>query len=87
MTPANRLTNAAWALLVATTLLTFWMTAHLDTQMAAIAAGMLLASVKVFVVLRYFMASDRLTLPLKIFVYGWAIGCSAMILGIAWFTD
>lgn len=86
MMPSDKQTSAAWAFLVAATLVTFWITAALDTQLAAIGACMALAAAKVFVVLRYFMESNRLSMPLRIFVYGWAIGCAAMILGVAWIT-
>ncbi len=84
MAPANRPKHVAWAFLVAATLFTFWVTAALSTQIAAIAACMVLAAAKAFVVLRYFMASDRLSLPLKMFIYAWPLGCAAMILGVAW---
>lgn len=86
MLSAGHRTTIAWAVLVAATLLTFWVTAALNTQKAAIAACMFLAAAKVFVVLRVFMASDRLSLPLKVFIYAWAAGCAAMILGMAWLT-
>ncbi len=84
--PSDRLTGAAWIFLVAATLLTFWMTAALDTQLTVIGAGMLLAVAKVYVVLRIFMGSNHLSVGLKTFVYAWAIGCGAMIWGVAWLT-
>ena len=84
MIPSSFQITAAWIFLVAASLLTFWVTAHLNMQMAAIAACMALASAKVLVVFRYFMSSDRITMPLQIFAYAWTIGCASMIFGVAW---
>ncbi len=83
MGPTERRQTAAWTVLVAATLMSFWAAAHLGTQMGAIAAIMAIAAGKVIVVLGRFMDFDRLALPLKLYFYAWSVGCAALILGVA----
>lgn len=75
--------TAAWIFLVAATLLSFWASAHLVSQMGWIAAIMAVAAAKVIAVLRYFMDFDRLAVPLKLYFLIWTIGCGVMIFGVA----
>lgn len=86
MITTNQRITAAWAFLVGATILGFWLTSHLGSQIVVIAACMALTSVKVIIVFRRFMEADHLTPPLKIFTYAWTIGCAAMIVGVAWLT-
>jgi hypothetical protein len=79
----ERRQTVAWLLLVVATLASLWTAGHLGAQMVAITASMAIAATKVIVVLRRFMESDRLSLPLRLFFYGWSIGCAIMIVGFA----
>ncbi len=83
MTPSAARYSAAWGILVAATLLTFWAAGHFGTLATAIAVSMALAAVKVLIVLYRFMELARVGLPLRLFFIVWTIGCATMIWGIA----
>lgn len=82
MPPIERRQTAAWAFLVAATVLSFWASAHLGTQIGAVAAIMTIAALKVIAVLQRFMDLDRATLAMKLYFYAWSSGCAAMIFGL-----
>lgn len=79
MKSSERRQTAAWVLLVVATLSSFWANTHSSVQVKAAAAIMAIAAIKVIVVLRRFMGADRLSRPMRLYFYIWAIGCAAMI--------
>jgi Prokaryotic Cytochrome C oxidase subunit IV len=86
MEQPERRQTAAWAFLVTATLASLWAAGHLGAPMAVIAVSIGIAAIKVIVVLRRFMELGRLSLPLRLFFYGWSVCCALMILGVASIT-
>ncbi len=86
MVNCERHQTAAWAFLIGATLFSFWAITHAGWGKLAVGVCMTTVVVKVLVVLRSFMASDRLPLPLRGYFICWSIGCGAMIFAFACFS-
>lgn len=82
---SQRLTGA-WILLVAVTLISFFVAEHPYVRIISIAAVLALSGYKVLLVLYRFMELGKVPIGLRLFFNLWVLVCVSIIFGLYWYA-